>query len=30
LNAGDVREDVAKAAVIVDLCERVLDQMSPF
>ena len=28
LTADDVREDVTKAAAIVDLGERVLDQMS--
>ena len=30
VNADDVREDAIKAAAIVDLSERVLDQMSPF
>jgi hypothetical protein len=30
VNPDDVREDAAKAAAIVDLSERVLDQMSPF
>lgn len=30
LTADDVREDVLKAADIVSLAERVLDQMSPF
>jgi hypothetical protein len=30
ISPGDVREDVAKAAAIIDLSERVLDQMSPF
>jgi len=30
VGADDVREDAAKAAAIVDLAERVLDQMSPF
>jgi hypothetical protein len=29
-SADDVREDATKAAAIVDLSERVLDQMSPF
>jgi hypothetical protein len=30
ISANDVREDAAKARAIVDLSERVLDQMSPF
>jgi hypothetical protein len=30
ISAEDVREDAAKAAAIIDLSERVLDQMSPF
>lgn len=30
LSAADVREDIPKAAAIVDLAERVLDQMSPY
>jgi hypothetical protein len=30
LTAQDVREDITKAAGIVSLAERVLDQMSPF
>lgn len=30
LTAGDVREDIPKAADIVSLGQRVLDQMSPF
>jgi hypothetical protein len=30
VNSDDVREDAVKAAAIVDLSERVLDQMSPF
>jgi hypothetical protein len=30
VNPDDVREDAAKAGAIVDLSERVLDQMSPF
>jgi hypothetical protein len=30
ITADDVREDAAKAAAIVNLSERVLDQMSPF
>jgi hypothetical protein len=30
ISADDVREDAAKAAAIVDLSERVLDQMSMF
>jgi hypothetical protein len=30
ISADDVREDAAKASAIVDLSERVLDQMSPF
>jgi len=30
LTATDVREDIPKAAAIIDLAERVLDQMSPF
>jgi hypothetical protein len=30
ISPEDVREDVAKAAAIIDLSERVLDQMSPF
>lgn len=30
MNPDDVREDVTKAAAIIDLSERVLDQMSPF
>jgi hypothetical protein len=30
VNRDDVREDAIKAAAIVDLSERVLDQMSPF
>jgi hypothetical protein len=30
IDAGDVREDAAKAAAIVDLSERLLDEMSPF
>ncbi len=30
LTADDIREDIPKAAAIVDLGERVLDQMSPF
>jgi hypothetical protein len=30
ISMEDVREDAAKAAAIVDLSERVLDQMSPF
>jgi hypothetical protein len=30
LTADDVREDIPKARAVVDLSERVLDQMSPF
>jgi hypothetical protein len=30
MTADDVREDAVKAAAIVDISERVLDQMSPF
>jgi hypothetical protein len=30
ISAEDVREDAAKATAIVDLSERVLDQMSPY
>jgi hypothetical protein len=30
LTADDVREDIPKAADIISLAERVLDQMSPF
>jgi hypothetical protein len=30
LTADDVREDIPKAAEIINLSERVLDQMSPF
>jgi len=30
ISADDVREDAAEARAIVDLSERVLDQMSPF
>jgi len=30
ITADDVREDIPKAAAIVNLGERVLDQMSPF
>jgi hypothetical protein len=30
ISADDVREDATKAAAIVDISERVLDQMSPF
>lgn len=30
ISADDVREDAAKARAVVDLSERVLDQMSPF
>lgn len=30
ISADDVREDAAKARAIVDLSERVLDQMTPF
>jgi hypothetical protein len=30
VNPDDIREDATKAAAIVDLSERVLDQMSPF
>ena len=30
ISADDVREDAVKAAAIVDISERVLDQMSPF
>jgi HEPN domain len=30
LTANDVREDIPKAADIISLAERVLDQMSPF
>jgi hypothetical protein len=29
ISADDVREDAAKASAIVDLSERVFDQMSP-
>jgi hypothetical protein len=30
ITAEDVRDDAAKAAAMVDLSERILDQMSPF
>jgi hypothetical protein len=30
LTAEDVREDIPKATAVVDLAERVLDEMSPF
>jgi hypothetical protein len=30
LSADDVREDIPKATAIVDLCDRVLDEISPF
>jgi hypothetical protein len=30
ISADDVREDAVKAAAIVDISERVLDQMSSF
>jgi hypothetical protein len=30
IDSDDVRDDATKAAAIVDLSERVLDQMSPF
>jgi hypothetical protein len=30
IGSDDVREDATKAAAIVDLCEGILDQMSPF
>jgi len=30
LNAADIREDIPKAADIIDLAKRVLDEMSPF
>ena len=30
LTADDVRDDIPNARAVVDLCERVLDQMSPF
>jgi len=30
LTPDDVREDIPKAAAIIDLGQRVLDQMSPF
>ena len=30
VTAEDVREDIPKATAIVDLAERVLDEMSPF
>jgi hypothetical protein len=30
IDADDVREDATKVAAIVDLSERLLDEMSPF